>query len=91
MVGSTSALKVFDAGGSRGRGRPALCLKEQMESGLGSLIISNWWQRAKRRNVTGNDVSFEYFPLNFLKLCSQMFFFKTVENMSTVFAKNPLS
>ena len=47
------ALKVFDskpAGGSRGRGRPPLRWKDQVEKDLASLGISNWRQLAQKRN-----------------------------------------
>ncbi|XP_054086050.1 putative uncharacterized transposon-derived protein F52C9.6 isoform X2 [Zeugodacus cucurbitae] len=53
MEENTPALKVFDAvpaGGSRGRGRPPLRWKDQVQSDLASLGVSSWRQKAKRRN-----------------------------------------
>ncbi|XP_049315624.1 uncharacterized protein LOC125779109 [Bactrocera dorsalis] len=53
MDENTPALKVFDAvpaAGSRGRGRPPLRWKDQVEKDLASLGISNWRHVAKRRN-----------------------------------------
>ncbi|XP_054085666.1 LINE-1 retrotransposable element ORF2 protein isoform X1 [Zeugodacus cucurbitae] len=53
MDENTPALKVFDAvpaGGSRGRGRPPLRWRDQVESDLVTLGISNWRRTAKERD-----------------------------------------
>ena len=53
MDTNAPALKVFDAvpaGGSRGRGRPPLRWKDQVEKDLASLGVSNWRRLARERN-----------------------------------------
>ena len=53
MDTNAPALKVFDAvpaGGSRGRGRPPLRWKDQVEKDLTSLGVSNWRRLARERN-----------------------------------------
>ncbi|XP_054089974.1 putative uncharacterized transposon-derived protein F52C9.6 isoform X1 [Zeugodacus cucurbitae] len=52
MDENTPAMNVFDAvpaGGSRGRGRPPLRWRDQVESDLVTLGISNWRRTAKER------------------------------------------
>ncbi|WP_217351615.1 hypothetical protein, partial [Xanthomonas citri] len=53
MDTNAPALKVSDtvpAGGSRGRGRPPLRWKDQVEKDLASLGVSNWRRLARERN-----------------------------------------
>ena len=53
MDRNAPALKIFNAGrdaGNRGRGRPPLRWKDQVEKDLASLGIFNWRQLAQKRN-----------------------------------------